>query len=526
MRRKLFLYMLILVVIVIIAVLTGLSLIGRFNSIEDNYYEKLNMQIEVFEKDIINEFDHLAFMGVRLSENMADILHKYYDNGEARFDGSAVPVDTITEMQEEMIEPIRDQLLKTDCSGVFVMMNATVDNSVGNDKDTRSGIYLQKSSFVSCDADDKLLLYRGSSQVSRRHGIMPHRKWKLEFTTDNFPDYEISNSKTEQPVYNSYHVSNAFMLPGTSDKAILVTVPVVDDEGNAYGLCGFEVSESYFKSEHSQPSGISHLTCIITEDNRPVLNTDIGLSSGVENGYYKTPDTELTYTRAKGNLLLFKGDKMRSVGLIKSISLHSGEAHAIAVITPEKDYKSAVTEYTIKTIILLILLIAVTICTAMYLTRRFVAPILKTLEHIKIGDEYDADSELQEINDLFAFLSDKDKKHEEKLQALELEKQKAEEAYQKAQSEIDRLAYSRKSEIDPDDYQYFIEGISMLTPTERTIFEHYLEGHSVKEIMELADIKESTVRYHNQNIYRKLGVNSLKQMLRYATLWKQENEKE
>lgn len=66
--------------------------------------------------------------------------------------------------------------------------------------------------------------------------------------------------------------------------------------------------------------------------------------------------------------------------------------------------------------------------------------------------------------------------------------------------------------------------MSTLTPMERTVFEYYLEGHTVKEIMKLADIKESTVRYHNQNIYRKLGVNSLKQMLRYATLWKQENK--
>ena len=77
-------------------------------------------------------------------------------------------------------------------------------------------------------------------------------------------------------------------------------------------------------------------------------------------------------------------------------------------------------------------------------------------------------------------------------------------------------------EIDPDNYQRFLDGIHTLTPAEHRIFKHYLDGRTVKEILEIASIKESTLRYHNQNIYSKLGVNSLKQMLRYAALMRQE----
>ena len=49
-------------------------------------------------------------------------------------------------------------------------------------------------------------------------------------------------------------------------------------------------------------------------------------------------------------------------------------------------------------------------------------------------------------------------------------------------------------------------------------------NQTVKEIMEIACIKESTLRYHNRNIYSKLGVNSLKQLLQYATLMKQQEK--
>ena len=93
-----------------------------------------------------------------------------------------------------------------------------------------------------------------------------------------------------------------------------------------------------------------------------------------------------------------------------------------------------------------------------------------------------------------------------------------------AQAEIARLAYSRKQEIDPDDFQYFLEGISQLTPTERKIFDLYLEGKNAKEIIAILGVTENTLKFHNKNIYNKLGVSSRKQLLRYATLMKQQEE--
>lgn len=135
-------------------------------------------------------------------------------------------------------------------------------------------------------------------------------------------------------------------------------------------------------------------------------------------------------------------------------------------------------------------------------------------------------------------MADQDRKHEEELNALTLEKQtalsekeqlqtefeKAQTEFASAQAEIARLAYSRKQEVDPANYQLFLEGVEKLTRTERKIYDYYLSGKTVKEILEIADIKESTLRYHNQNIYGKLGVNSLKQLLRYASLMNQASE--
>ncbi len=63
-----------------------------------------------------------------------------------------------------------------------------------------------------------------------------------------------------------------------------------------------------------------------------------------------------------------------------------------------------------------------------------------------------------------------------------------------------------------------------LTPKEREIFDYYLAGKKAKEIMELAVINQNTLKYHNKNIYSKLGVTSRKQLLEYAALMKYRKE--
>lgn len=62
----------------------------------------------------------------------------------------------------------------------------------------------------------------------------------------------------------------------------------------------------------------------------------------------------------------------------------------------------------------------------------------------------------------------------------------------------------------------------MLTCKEKEVLDFYLQGKTVKEITAFLGLKESTVRFHNKNIYSKLGVHTLKQLLRYAAVLKQE----
>ena len=48
------------------------------------------------------------------------------------------------------------------------------------------------------------------------------------------------------------------------------------------------------------------------------------------------------------------------------------------------------------------------------------------------------------------------------------------------------------------------------TQTEKLIYDLYINGKSTKEVLEEMNIKENTLKYHNKNIYSKLGVPSRK----------------
>ena len=96
--------------------------------------------------------------------------------------------------------------------------------------------------------------------------------------------------------------------------------------------------------------------------------------------------------------------------------------------------------------------------------------------------------------------------------------------FEAAQADAQRLAYFRKSEIDPATYEMFLVGYDMLTPTEREILDALADGSSPREISEQRNCSESTIATHRKNIYRKLGIHKAYQLKICIALLRQERE--
>ena len=64
--------------------------------------------------------------------------------------------------------------------------------------------------------------------------------------------------------------------------------------------------------------------------------------------------------------------------------------------------------------------------------------------------------------------------------------------------------------------KFIVEQLPHLTPSERAIYDLYLAGKSTKEVLKEMNIVENTLKFHNKNLYGKLGVSSRRQLIEYA----------
>ncbi len=64
--------------------------------------------------------------------------------------------------------------------------------------------------------------------------------------------------------------------------------------------------------------------------------------------------------------------------------------------------------------------------------------------------------------------------------------------------------------------KFIIEQLPHLTPSERAIYNLYIAGKSTKEVLKEMNIVENTLKFHNKNLYGKLGVSSRKQLIEYS----------
>ncbi len=69
------------------------------------------------------------------------------------------------------------------------------------------------------------------------------------------------------------------------------------------------------------------------------------------------------------------------------------------------------------------------------------------------------------------------------------------------------------SAVNQEQVALFRQGLETLTATEKRIFEAYIARATTREVMAQFCITENTLKYHNKNIYSKLGVRSRKELL-------------
>ena len=314
----------------------ALFLFASLHNTKKDTTRSLEIQYSVFQNDMERYFDQLAVMGVNLSEDMGALVDRQLASREMTFDQLNDSPEVLNALEEEMIEPLCRSLRRTSCSGVFVLLDATVNTRMEGAGYSRAGLYVQKGGADTPTVP--LLLYRGSADVGKTHSVMPHRKWRMEFQTDQFPDYDRWMTPSSTPLYQAYTLTERFSLPGTSEEVQLFLLPLRGRDGTMYGLCGFEISQSFFKQNFAQPTGFDHLICLLAPADSG-LNASAALSSGTTGGYFHAPRDMLVLRSMGGSLTQLIGSDNAYAGISELCRLSENQSYRLAVCLPMTDYR-------------------------------------------------------------------------------------------------------------------------------------------------------------------------------------------
>ena len=518
MRRRLAVYIAVLLLLFLVVVGIVLNLLGVLNITPIRLRETFSRELGEMNYRAETSIDTNAAHALSFAKHLKTETEHYLAAKNIGFEALENNTALIDGLQAEVYNIVAANMQYADCSGAFFMLNTTVNSKLP--ESYHSGVYLKFSYLRSKSMINHTtsMLY-GSSAVGKEYGVDYYSQWHLEMPEGIYPELDAMFDVSGTEFKDSYILTGVYQIPGTWESVRFLCVPVFDSDDNLIGVCGFEISSLYYsltyETHDDELDNIVH--GLFTEGEE---GSYTGQMSGNHSGY--SPSDTGVMTIKKGRSLdTFTYGSETFIGKYSEITLGNSK-HILTVMVPEEEYSSLLSESYFRMFVVLIAILVLMVLICLYFSNKYMKPILKSFEHIKANSVPENQVKIPEINDLFRFLADKDRGHEDEITELTRMRNEAKDEYTKIQAQLDKVVNRHKSSADPEFYEIFKSNVSKLTQKEAQIFRLYLEGKTAKEIQVITEINQNTLKYHNKNLYSKLGVTSRKELLLYAAMLKQE----
>ena len=492
MHSRLMIYFIILLTILLVAVFGFLSFFGLFLNVEKKTASILNTYLNEYAASVMEHFDSAAARSIKFSQNLSTWIDNELAANGADFSSMNDNPQAIADLENKAFSLAEQTLLQSDASGVFFILDVTSNTKAQDAKKHKSGLHIKIGNMnTSNPINPMLYLFRGTAETARKNGIIHHNHWDMEFNTDDINFYDRIKQDAGSDLVQNWYASPVIDLPLTWDDAAFVAVPIYGKDGVFYGICGLEISKIYYMHSHMlSASEFRNIAGLLARAEDNDLRTDSGLESGTYGGYSASVTHNILTSEPNGALINYSDGQRRFIGLERSVALSpldGADKWKIAVMTPESDYNAMTRNQTMMVILLLALVSTISVLAAVLLSKRYVQPITEGLALAKQGGS--GRSKIPEINDLLDFLTDQDAAREQAGQSME-----------KASPLI-------------ASYMSFMRKLDTLTETERDIFDLYMNGLTAQQITTTQHISINTVKFHNKNIYAKLGISSRNELI-------------
>ena len=568
MRGRFIIYLLSLVLLAGSAMLILLNVIGIVQPPSHDIDRFLEYELNTRTNDIKRQMNALAAHNIDLSQQLQQDINRVmleqgiYNNYDALNNNP----EALTAIQQATYQTLAAKMQQAPASGALYLINASVNTNML--EPTYNGLFLKFTNIYSENTlFNEICMFRGNPQVARNNNISLYSTWQLELNVHAYPQADKLLHAKENNISQQYILTDVAHLKESWEQSRLFLMPINSNNGRIIGICGFEISSVYFQQRTKQANykGYPLITAILDKKADNEYQGQLSNPASFVNATIKMS--------SDGEHEFFTAGQESFIGYTAPLKVGASE-HKVAVMLPADSYYHLQKQAKMRLLIMLGIILLLSLLSAGYFSKKYVDPLVADLQQLQQTPDAPPQANVLELNQFFEFLQSHSEQQAEKLRQLQSEnnqvqkqygmaalrlqeaqeKQKqtanqyihleeqlaalqneiqqvrlqmeqtqqeklqAQQQFNFAQAALEKAIEKKLESVDSDSYQMFIDNLATLTPKEEDIFNLYVQGCSTKDIISQLGITENTLKYHNKNIYSKLGVKTRKELLQYIEL--------
>lgn len=575
MRGRFIIYLLSLVLLAGSAMLILLNVIGIVQPPSHDIDRFLEYELNTRTNDIKRQMNALAAHNIDLSQQLQNDIDRVmleqgiYNNYDALNNNP----EALTAIQQATYQTLAAKILQAPASGALYLINASVNTNLL--EPTYNGLFLKFTNIYSENTlFNETCMFRGNPQVARNNNISLYSTWQLELNVHAYPQADKLLHAKENNISQQYILTDVAHLKESWEQSRLFLMPINSNNGRIIGICGFEISSVYFQQRTKQANykGYPLITAILDKKADNEYQGQLSNPASFVNATIKTS--------FDGEHELFTAGQERFIGFTAPLTVGASE-HRVAVMLSADSYYHLQRQAKMRLLIMLGIILLLSLLSAGYFSKRYVDPLVADLQQLQQNPDAPPQANVLELNQFFEFLQNHSEQQAEKMRQLQSEnnqvqkqyglaamrlqeaqekqkqtanqyiqleeqlaalqneiqqvrlqmeqtqqeklqaqqeREQAQQQFNFAQAALEKAIEKKLESVDPDSYQLFVDNLATLTPKEEAVFNLYVQGCSTKEIISQLGITENILKYHNKNIYSKLGVKTRKELLQYIEL--------
>lgn len=575
MRGRFIIYLLSLVLLAGSAMLILLNVIGIVQPPSHDIDRFLEYELNTRTNDIKRQMNALAAHNIDLSQQLQNDIDRVmleqgiYNNYDALNNNP----EALTAIQQATYQTLAAKMQQAPASGALYLINASVNTNLL--EPTYNGLFLKFTNIYSENTlFNETCMFRGNPQVARNNNISLYSTWQLELNVHAYPQADKLLHAKENNISQQYILTDVAHLKESWEQSRLFLMPINSNNGRIIGICGFEISSVYFQQRTKQANykGYPLITAILDKKADNEYQGQLSNPASFVNSTIKTS--------SDGEHELFTAGQERFIGFTAPLTVGASE-HRVAVMLPADSYYHLQGQAKMRLLIMLGIILLLSLLSAGYFSKRYVDPLVADLQQLQQNPDAPPQANVLELNQFFEFLQSHSEQQAKKLRQLQSEnnqvqkqyglaamrlqeaqekqkqtanqyihleeqlaalqneiqqvrlqmeqtqqenlqaqqeREQAQQQFNFAQAALEKAIEKKLESVDPDSYKMFVDNLATLTPKEEDIFNLYVQGCSTKDIISRLGITENTLKYHNKNIYGKLGVKTRKELLQYIEL--------